>query len=219
MDYDAEASRFANDELGLLINAGKMAVLSHEQYLRPTFYKFEEKAATPASPEWLQYYPYTETEYSSWGYAGFNIFTSDVDDNYILPEKLFYTCYLDETPLVFSPEDYPELEEDMTVIPYGFSNYDIVASGAIHYIYFHTGDFDKFGVQTIYRGGGEEKRSPIIYYSESGIDEAVAGNAVVVKTSYYDLAGRKHQGLNRGLNIVVMKYSDGTVKSTKVMVK
>ena len=219
MDYDAEASRFANDELGLLINAGKMAVLSHEQYLRPTFYKFEEKAATPASPEWLQYYPYTETEYSSWGYAGFNIFTSDVDDNYILPEKLFYTCYLDETPLVFSPEDYPELEEDMTVIPYGFSNYDIVASGAIHYIYFHTGDFDKFGVQTIYRGGGEEKRSPIIYYSESGIDEAVAGNAVVVETSYYDLAGRKHQGLNRGLNIVVMKYSDGTVKSTKVMVK
>lgn len=219
MDYDAAASRFSNDELGLLINAGKMAVLSHEQYLRPTFYKFEEKAATPSSPEWTQYYPFTETEYSAWGYAGFNIYTTDVDNNYILPDKLFYSCYLDQTPLVFSVEDYPELEEDMTVIPYAFSNYDIVASNEIHYIYFYRGDFENFGVQTIYRGGGEEKRSPIIYYYQTSITEAIDSNATVVETSYFDLTGRQLQGLKKGLNIVVMKYSNGTTKSTKVMVR
>ena len=219
LDYDAEASRFSNDELGLLINAGKLAVSSHEQYLRPTFYLFEEKAATPASPEWTQYYPYTETEYSSWGYAGFNIYTSDVDGNYILPEKLFYTCYLDDAPLVFTAENYTDLEEDMTVIPYGYSNYDIVASGAIHYIYFYRGDFEKFGVQTIYRGAGEELRSPIIYNPGAGVDEMAANGATVVATAYYDLTGRQLQGLNQGLNIVVVKYSDGTTKSTKILVK
>ena len=219
MDYDAEECRFANDELGLLINAGKMEVLSHEQYLRPTFYKFVEKSAIPSSPVWTQYYPYTEADFGSWGYAGFNIYTTDVDGNYILPEKLFYTCYLDETPLVFSTEDYPELEEDMTVIPYAFANNDIVAYKENHYIYFHRGDFERFGVQTIYRGGEEEMRSPIIYYSESGIEETLAGDAIVIETSYYDLQGRRHNGLNNGLNIVVMKYSDGTTKSTKVMVR
>lgn len=219
MDYDAEACRFSNDELGLLINAGKMEVLTHEQYLRPTFYQFEETPATPSDPVWTQYYPYTEADFGSWGYAGFNIYPSDVDDNYILPDKLFYTCYLDETPLVFSTEDYPELEEDMTVIPYAFANNDIVAYKETHYVYFHRGDFDKFGVQTIYRGGGEERRSPIVYYAESGVDEAFDNNATVIETSYYDLQGHRHNGLNTGLNIVVMKYSNGTTKTTKVMVR
>lgn len=219
MDYDAEACRFSNDELGLLINAGKMEVLTHEQYLRPTFYRFEETPATPSDPVWTQYYPYTEADFGSWGYAGFNIYTSDVDGNYILPDKLFYTCYLDETPLVFSTEDYPELEEDMTVIPYAFANNDIVAYKETHYVYFHRGDFDKFGVQTIYRGGGEERRSPIVYYAESGVDEAFDNNATVIETAYYDLQGHRHNGLNTGLNIVVMKYSNGTTKTTKVMVR
>ena len=219
MDYDAEACRFSNDELGLLINAGKMEVLTHEQYLRPTFYQFEETPATPSDPVWTQYYPYTEADFGSWGYAGFNIYPSDVDDNYILPDKLFYTCYLDETPLVFSTEDYPELEEDMTVIPYAFANNDIVAYKETHYVYFHRGDFNKFGVQTIYRGGGEERRSPIVYYAESGVDEAFDNNATVIETAYYDLQGHRHNGLNTGLNIVVMKYSNGTTKSTKVMVR
>jgi hypothetical protein len=219
MDYDAEACRFSNDELGLLINAGKMEVLTHEQYLRPTFYRFEETPATPSDPVWTQYYPYTEADFGSWGYAGFNIYPSDVDDNYILPDKLFYTCYLDETPLVFSTEDYPELEEDMTVIPYAFANNDIVAYKETHYVYFHRGDFNKFGVQTIYRGGGEERRSPIVYYAESGVDEAFDNNATVIETAYYDLQGHRHNGLSTGLNIVVMKYSNGTTKTTKVMVR
>ena len=219
MDYDAATSHFSNDQLGLLINAGKMNISSHEQYLRPSFYLFEEKAAVPASPELTQYYPYTVTDYGAWGYAGFNIYTSDVDGNYILPEKLFYTCYLDDTPLVFSAQDYSDLEEDMTVVPYSYANNDIVSSREMHYIYFHTGDFDRFGVQTIYRGGGEEHRSPIIYFPAAGVDEMAAGSATVLETAYFDLTGRQLQGLNKGLNIVVRKYSDGTTKSTKILVK
>ena len=221
LDYDATLNRFSNETNGLLINAGKEQVSTHEQYHYPTFYQFNEVSVVPASPAWTSYYPYTETQYSSWGYAGFDIYTNDVDGNYILPDKLFYTCYLDSEPLVFSKENYADLEEDMTVIPYAYTNYDIVASGAIHYIYFYTGDFERFGVQTIYRGGGQELRSPIIYYGEetpSGLNEP-ASDATVVETTYYDMQGRKLSGLNKGVNIVVMKYSDGTVKSTKVMLK
>ena len=221
LDYDATCNKFSNETNGLLINAGKENVSTHEQYHYPTFYQFAEESVVPASPVWTQYYPYTETQYSSWGYAGFDIYTCDVDGNYILPDKLFYTCYLDDAPLVFSKDDYADLEEDMTVIPYAYNNYDIVASGKTHYIYYYTGDFERFGVQTIYRGGGDEKRSPIIYYSDgtsSGINEA-ASNATVISTTYFDLMGHQHNGLNKGMNIVVVKYSDGTVKSAKVMLK
>ena len=222
LDYDAALNRFSNETNGLLINAGKEIVSTHEQYHHPTFYQFTEQPAVPASPVFTSYLPYTVTQYYAHGYAGFNIYTNDVDGNYILPDKLFYTCYLDSEPLVFSKEDYPDdLEEDMTVIPYAYSNYDIVAGGTTHYIYFYTGDFNRFGVQTIYRGGGEEKRSPIVYYGEddpSGLNEP-ASDATVIETIYLDLMGRQHSGLSKGVNIVVMKYSDGTVKSTKVMLK
>ena len=222
MDYDADLSKFTNADLGLLINAGKETVSTHEVYLRPTFYLFNEAPATPASPVFTSYLPYTETEYYAHGYAGFEIYTTDVDGNYILPEKLFYTCYLDDAPLVFTAQDYPEQEEDMVEIPYDYSNYDIIGAGTItRYIYFYTGDFDRFGVQTIYRGGGQEMRSPIVYYPEevTGVNEMSAGKATVVETTYFDLQGRQLSGLTHGVNIVVVKYSDGTTKSAKIMVK
>ena len=224
MDYDAELSKFSNLDLGLIINAGKAEVSSHEVYLRPTFYLFNEQPATPASPEFTYFLPYAETEYYAHGYAGFNIYTTDVDGNYILPSKLFYTCYLDRTPLVFRAEDYANQDEDITEIPYDFSNYDIVGGGTTsRYIYFYTGDFDYFGVQTIYRGGGEERRSPIIYYPDggpdSGIGELPSSDATVIETMYLDLQGRQLDGLTKGVNIVVVKYSDGTCKSAKIMVK
>ena len=224
MDYDAYLSKFSKLDLGLIINAGKAEVSSHEVYLRPTFYLFNEQPATPASPEFTYFLPYAETEYYAHGYAGFNIYTTDVDGNYILPSKLFYTCYLDRTPLVFRAEDYANQDEDITEIPYDFSNYDIVGGGTTsRYIYFYTGDFDYFGVQTIYRGGGEERRSPIIYYPDggpdSGIGELPSSDATVIETMYLDLQGRQLDGLTKGVNIVVVKYSDGTCKSTKIMVR
>ncbi len=221
LDYDATANRFSTmEDVGFVVNAGKAAISAHENYPVSSFYQFSDNAATPASPVWVQYMPYTETEYYAWGYAGFDIYTTDVDGNYILPDKLYYTCYLDDAPLVFSTETYPDLTEDMVEVPYGYSNNDIVGGGyRTHYIYFHTGDFDRFGVQTIYKGGNDERRSPIVYYGEQvGISTPTA-SATVVETTYYDLSGRKHNGLVNGVNVVVVKYSDGTVKSGKVMVK
>ena len=111
------------------------------------------------------------------------------------------------------------------MIPYDYSNYDIVGGGSTsRYIYFYTGDFEYFGVQTIYLGGGEERRSPIIYYPEggpddTGINEMTTSDATVVETTYLDLQGRQHNGLTKGINIVVVKYSDGTSKSAKIIVK
>ena len=220
MNYDAATSRFTDEELGFVVNAGKQAISAHENYTQNTFYMFNDEPMVPASPVWVQYMPYTETEYYAWGYAGFDIFTTDVDGNYIIPDKLFYTCYLDEAPLVFSAETYADLTEDMVEVPYAYSNNDIVGGGyRTHYIYFHTGDFERFGVQTIYKGGNDERRSPIVYYGEqTGISTPTA-SAAVVETNYYDLSGRQHNGLVHGVNVVVVKYADGTVKSGKVMVK
>ena len=221
LSFDAENRRLVGAETeGFLINAGKEELLAHDHFYALTFYQFDEKPAEPAPAEWTYYMPYAEFEWGAWGYAGFNIYTADVDGNYILPDKLYYQCFLDDVPLVLAAADYEDLDEDLTVIPYAYSNSDIVASDRYHYVYFYSGDFSNFGVQTIYRGGGEEKRSPIVYYSDpETVGVGTVTDAAIDHVTYTDLSGRQRQGLTKGLNIVTVTYTNGTTKTSKVMLK
>lgn len=218
LTYDAETKRFSktDDEDGFLINAGKNDILPHDHFYAPTFYEFSEQPAMPSLVEFTYYYPYTETEYSSWGYLGFNQYTNDVDGNYILPEKLYYRIYFDDQPMSVTLDDGTEIVD----IPYAFNSYDIVASREIHYIYFYQGDFERIGVQTIYKGGNETTTQVIQYYGEetTGIQSSTT-TTHVVSTIYTDAAGRQHNGLVKGLNIVTLKYADGSQKTTKFFVK
>ena len=71
----------------------------------------------------------------------------------------------------------------------------------------------------IYKGGGDDMRSPIVYYGEDTGISTPASDAAVVSTTYFDLMGRQHNGLVKGVNVVVVKYADGTVKSGKVIIR
>ena len=108
---------------------------------------------------------------------------------------------------------------EMIDIPYAFNSYDIVASGEIHYIYFYQGDFERIGVQAIYKGGNETTTQAIQYYGEETTGIQPTATAHVVSTIYTDAAGRLHNGLVKGLNIVTLKYADGRQKTTKFFVK
>lgn len=217
LSYDAENKRFekTDDQDGFLINAGKADLSVHDHFYAPTFYEFNETPAVPSLVEFTYYYPFTESEYSSWGYLGFNQYTTDVDGNYILPEKLYYRVYFDDAPMSITLDDGTET----TDIPYAFTSSDIVASREIHYIYFYQGDFERIGVQTLYKGGGETRSQAIQYYGEetTGIQPATAAH--VTATIYTDAAGRQHNGLVKGLNMVTLKYADGSQKTTKIYVK
>ncbi len=51
------------------------------------------------------------------------------------------------------------------------------------------------------------------------ITEVSSDNAELVGTAYFDLSGRKLTAPQRGINIAISYYSDGTQKSTKVLTK
>lgn len=53
--------------------------------------------------------------------------------------------------------------------------------------------------------------------STSGIGSAVSETAAPVRTLYYSADGMRHASVQDGLNIVRMEYSDGTVKTEKVI--
>lgn len=179
-DYDPETKTLSNSTM-FLVNAGTTQVGYAAVYDKATIQPFVEVAATPATPTDfnvsdpdLDYYLYGY----GWGTMEFNLPCSDVDGNYILPDKLSYVYYTrvngEVKELTLSADDYINLDEDMTEIPYNFTDdWDIVALGSTHYTYYFVIGPEAFGVQAIYRGAGEERRSEIAWYEVEGLGSEV----------------------------------------------
>lgn len=169
-DYDAETKTFSNSSC-FLVNAGKTEVSYSAAYNKAKMAPFVEVAATPAAPTWNTLYEGGVTYYNygyGWGYLDFDINTVDENGDFILPEKLSYQVYTkvngEEKPLVFSPDHYVYLDEEMTEVPYDFQEgWDFYVSGTDHNVYYYVIGPEAFGVQAIYRGAGEERRSEIVW--------------------------------------------------------
>ena len=130
--------------------------------------QFVEVAATPAAPKEVELYEGGWSYYTSgygWGALDFSMSPADTEGNYILPEKLSYQIYIkvngEVKPLTCSWYDYTrQTVPTMTEFPYGYSDsWDISTS----YFYYYVIGPEAYGIQTIYRGGGEEHRSEIVW--------------------------------------------------------
>lgn len=133
-------------------------------YTNPVIAPVVEKAVMPADPE------VTALTSTNYGYVvEFNVPLMDVNGDPLVASKLAYMIYTDTEgviePLTFTPATHSRLTEDMTEIPYGFTeNYDFYSD----YIYLndlYSEDWNKIGIQSIYRGGGEENVTEIQWYT------------------------------------------------------
>ena len=126
-------------------------------------------AAKPADPEILAVNNYDAEK--GYGSVAFTIPTTDVDGNDIKEDKLFYQLYSDINgdiqPIVFTPEICEMLEEDMTIIPYTFTdNWDFQDRGDYKVVFLNYNfnkTYDRIGVKSIYTGGGETNESEIVW--------------------------------------------------------
>lgn len=130
------------------------------RYINPLLSKVTEVAATPATPS------IEGIESSSYGdVLTFTVPTVDTEGNAMLSSKLSYQFFIDneETPMVFTPEYFIKLTEEMTVIPYSFTdNYDI-QNGYI-YLNMPHDTWQQIGIQSIYEGAGEKNKSEIFWF-------------------------------------------------------
>lgn len=179
-EYDPATKRLSQGTT-FLVNAAKDKVYYVSAFSEAVMTPFTEVAATPAAPTdlYLSEAGFTYYNYGwGWGELEFGLNKSDVDGNYILPEKLSYVLWAkvngEEKQISFSPDDYTKLTEDMTEIPYDFTEgWDIYISGTTRAIYYHMIGFEALGVQTIYRGAGEERRSEIQWVDATDVGSEV----------------------------------------------
>ena len=226
-EYNAEDRSFKTTD-ALAINAGrKTARLNLTTLREPYFYFFKEVPATPADPVITQY----NATFDQWGYNAlqFTLSNTDADGNFMVPEKLTWRAWIDDEPFIFTPDDYSGLTEEMAEVPYGFidSNYDIYTS--FFTIYFEPAK--NVGIQTIYRGGDEERHSNVVYYDLATAqivslpEDVVVGintrqaDAKVASITYHDAMGRQVTGNTKGFVIKTVHYADGTSRSFKSVSK
>lgn len=123
-----------------------------------------EKAATPAAPA------ITALTNGNYGYyITFNVPNVDTNGDALVSSKLSFIIYTDVekevSPLTFTPATHVYLEENLTEIPFGFSeNYDFYAT-QIYLNELYSADWNKIGIKSIYRGGGETHETEIQWYT------------------------------------------------------
>jgi hypothetical protein len=216
--YDAEKATFTSEE-GFITTTKNYAF---DEFSNVIITKVVEKVATPATPSILSM-DYDD-EYGFMVYP--NVPLKDTEGNYLLSTKLSYQLYVDKNgvvePYVLKTSDYEKLSENMTVIPYAFTDeWDIEANAYLVYVYGDVQNWSKIGVKSIYTGGGETRESAIGWYDVdynmlTGVQTLTQNVKNVV---YYDMLGRQTTASAKGLLIRQERMADGTVKNVKVVRK
>ncbi len=186
-----------------------------EAYHAPRFRRYQEYAATPADPN-VSYFQ----DMGRFSILMLNVPLQDTEGRFMDPSKVSYQLYIDDDePYTLYTDEYTRLPEDIDEVPYLFTdeNREAFSRSYIYEkayaIYLFQKGFDRIGVQTIYRGGGEEHRSRISYYAITP-DRVAEISEAASSEVHYDLAGRRVSASHKGLTIT--RKADGTVvKSLK----
>ena len=191
-----------------------------DEYINVTLTGVQPTPATPAMPE------ITEFVQDKYGYyVSMIIPTTDVDGNDIFPALLSYQI-LYEKPgeigvFAFTTDDYIFIEEDMTQVPYNYTDsYDIDKGGKQVYLYDdELTSWAAVGVKSIYTVGDVVNESDVFWFpspfAATGVSEV---NAVQEAASHYiDLQGREVKGEAKGLLIKVTQMTDGSIQAAKVV--
>ena len=180
-------------------------------------------AATPADPRVTNFTPFSQQ--NGYGYVMMNIPATGTNGEGLVKSKLFYQLYSDVegtvAPIVFAPSLYMMLTEELSQVPYSFTDgYDFSEYQGQKIIYLNDPAIDtynKIGVKSIYTGGGESHETQVQWYTIKAYAGIDALNAEQVSESFIDLQGRKAGETTKGLLIRQTRQADGTVKNQKVV--
>ena len=185
MTMNADENKLTSDDYFLVTDEP-----STTSYYEPYCYfnvviaKPVEKAATPETPTINNV-----SLSSSYGLMYATIPLIDTEGDPLIKENLSYQLYteINHEQQIFVLKAgtgyYEELTEDMTVIPYTFTDgYDIFP-GSQHQIYLNADDlalWNKVGIKAIYTGLGETHESEIFWYT---IQEYPSHNVTIAETT------------------------------------
>lgn len=190
-----------------------------EAYDEPAFqWQDMSTPMTPADPEIIEYQFYDALEYGALTYY---IPILSMDGRMLKADRYYYNFYFDDELYTFYPDEYYNLEAPMTNIPFGFEDFmDFISYGEENQAVIYARGFNKIGLQSVYLNeDGTETRSEMVTYELEGDGVELVETSVEKSVEWYDLAGRRIAAPSQGIAIRRTILEDGTVKTSKVIVK
>ena len=210
---------FVEPETGFAISTAESKVGGGSLYVQPRLSPQDDYIVdAPDAPEILAYNPYDENQ--GYGTINFNLPDWNSDGLLINPENIYYNLYLDNNIMTLSNEQYFEINNDLTDIPYRFTdNYDVFSVGINHAVYLYSGGYKRIGIQSFTLVNGVKYCSPIVYDSSAAINNIITETGHVRDMFYLNMSGVRIENPESGFFIKCTCYEDGTVKAEKVIVR
>lgn len=213
-DYDAATQSFGADTTqAFYLAQDKAARKFYEVYTGAKLTPYVLEVVNPKAPSILEVQEYdSDTEDGS---IHFEMPAIGENAEYVDPDSLFYAIYIDDEtqPYTFSAEEY-NLDEDMTLVPYNFTDEEYFFLENDERLVYLLHPFNKIGVQAVYQVKGKEMRSNIVWYTSTDIKAATADTK---SKEYFDLTGRRTLHPGAGLYIERTKLSNGETITKKVI--
>ena len=169
--YNAKGPSLLNSYCTIYANGSRSMVYYITCCNNPDIFVYEEMASTPMPVDgqtmaFMNYNP-------AWavGYLDFDALYFDEDDNYLEPSNLYYRVFIGDELFTFTPDEYPELTEPVSEVPYMLGDSPFWSYGVHHEFTFYHNITENIGIQMLYRSDDEVYESDITWYE-------VASNAV-----------------------------------------
>lgn len=166
----------------------------------------------PSTPTDL-YYEYIE-DYG-FGVLAFSMTSESEDGRLMDTSNLYYTIYVDGEEFTFYPDEYWDLEEPMTDVPYDYWDSSINSFGDEHEILLYIMMIETIGVKAKYINvDGSVTYSDMATLNTSGL--TLTNDNKVISTEWYDLSGCRLSKPGEGIMIKKTVREDGTVEVKKL---
>ena len=220
--YDSETGAFTAASYTVVNpNESDEDWAKEEEFSDVVISKQAEVAATPANP--------SITDFVGSGvdrYVAIKVPTFDKDSTTLFTSKLSYVLFVEKKDgnvdqLTLTKELY-NFDVDLSEIPYEFTDDVYIHRKRVALLQTdeELQSWTNIGIQSIYRGAGEEHKSDVSWYNLQEYWIATGITTVATESEaveYFDLQGRKTDALSKGLFIKQIRMNDGTIKTIKVL--
>lgn len=227
-DFDPETKAMSS-KYALLINGSVDKPQYSEYFRKPLIHKNGTNYENiPANILFVAWSPWNPNDF--WCGIQFRLPNYTDDYNYLSVDNIYWRMFVNGKLMEFDPEHYTQFTSPQEWIPFNADSMEIQNMGtALHTIILFEENIDTIGVQSKYDDGNECNLSDIMEYEiatgkitnkgKSGVETVTDSDASAVRTEYYTLDGIRVDNMKNGIYVKRTTMSDGTIRTSKVVVK
>lgn len=223
LDYDKDNKTLKLDdsERGFMSNYGyRLIALQMQVMMKPSFEEWNGIIDRPKTPTIISYTPATGGN----GWVIFDLSRTNAQDSFMDQNNVYFNVFFDDELMTFYPDQYTGLDKEMQDVPIDFNDtkkFDFQYFGSQHRIVIYDSGINKVGIRAFYLDGDKRLYSDTAW-SDGSVTSSINAtktNSQTGCTSFVDLCGRIVKNPQHGIFIKKTTMSDGTTKTSKVILK